>query len=540
MKYYDTWRPKPDTEAKMREEWLTHKDDFISASEAAQAKGDSPWGTPEELWLIKTKRKPRKDISNNEAVQYGIHMEPELRRRFIENHPEYSCEYHQFDFYTSKERPWLGCTLDLEATAIKDTEDVKKGEEGVIEFKTGSYRSKADLAKWETCPVYYTIQVRTQMAIRGASFAHLYAELRYTGDPEYQGDLPDRVPLEYFFRYDAPAEKELLEKLDEFHACVMEDRVPGSTINEVSVPTTASPAIPQGPVDIEADVEIAKFTDNFDIVKAAIEQMVAPYEGVTFSEEESPIAREIAADLNKKIQAIETKRKAVKAKHNKPLNDFEKKAYELEAIITKVRKPIVDRLDAIENEKREAKTKEVKQAIADFEGTLKDEEKDFFMACGGFRYDSKWSNLGTTMAVVRKEIEVQLLTFRSDFKAIQDFTVGDDQLRAALLNEYARTRNLSEALSAKERILASRAAAEAMIKPTQTKKPEPAEENLFSGTQDTQPVKTTPKTVVNNAGTKPATKTITFQVIGVTALQNKLLAGFLKDNGFNFKLIEIV
>ena len=158
---------------KTREDWLNGREKYpgIGASEASAIVGASKWMTATELWEIKTGRRQRKDLSDNEFVQYGIEAEDHIRSLFMLKHDDYSLTYRPYDFVYQKERPWLRCTLDGELTS-------EDGELGILEVKTHMVKNKSDLSLWnDRIPDNYLIQILHQFLATEFSFAYLTAEL---------------------------------------------------------------------------------------------------------------------------------------------------------------------------------------------------------------------------------------------------------------------------------------------------------------------------------------------------------------------------
>lgn len=153
-----------------REEWLAYRINGIGASEAAQACGLSPFGNQMELWKVKMGMKKPDDLSQNEAVQRGIRLEPVIRKYFQGVHDEYNVEYNQFDIVYQESRPWLFATLDGELIRKKD------GKRGILEIKTGSMRSWKD---WRAggIPKHYYCQAIHQLLATGFEHVVVFARL---------------------------------------------------------------------------------------------------------------------------------------------------------------------------------------------------------------------------------------------------------------------------------------------------------------------------------------------------------------------------
>jgi len=153
-----------------REEWLSHRNEHIGASEAGAILGYG-FMTKMDLWKVKVGQAKQKDLTDNPAVAYGNRAEDALRRLFMAKHPEYQLEYRPFDYIYQEERPWLKATLDGELIA-------EDGSHGILEIKTATCISKADWAKWNgRIPDGYLCQLSHQFLASGYDFAFLFAEL---------------------------------------------------------------------------------------------------------------------------------------------------------------------------------------------------------------------------------------------------------------------------------------------------------------------------------------------------------------------------
>jgi len=185
--------------------------------------GLSPWVTTDELWDLKTRRTDQKDISNNPAVRYGIDAEPLIRDFVALDFPFLKVDYHGMDILHHDLYPFITATLDGELTDTRF-----KNRKGVLEIKSGSYRNKEDLEKWDNgnIPIYYYTQVCQQLGVTGWQFALVAAKLTrrpYTND-EVDFDLPESVwKYVYFSANDENVKASIQEVLRadiEFWNCV--------------------------------------------------------------------------------------------------------------------------------------------------------------------------------------------------------------------------------------------------------------------------------------------------------------------------------
>lgn len=198
----------------VRDKWLENRNDHIGASEAGAIIGVG-FMSKIDLWKIKTGRMKQKDLSNNEAVNYGNRAENPLRMLFMAKHPELGLQYRPYDFVYQEERPWLRATLDGELISY-DT-----GEKGILEIKTATCMSRADWAKWnDRVPDGYICQVVHQFLATGFTFAYLFAELTgANGNAELRSYYFRREDMEDNMEY-------LLQEEEAFWRCVETDTIP--------------------------------------------------------------------------------------------------------------------------------------------------------------------------------------------------------------------------------------------------------------------------------------------------------------------------
>ena len=169
-----------------REQWLDIRQLGIGSSDAAVAIGLSPYKCPLSLWLETTARKAPEDISQKEAVLWGVELEPVLAQVYTKRtgykvrrvnavlqHPEHT---------------FMLANLDREVVGHPDGP-------GILEIKTASYHSAP---QWEEgVPVAYQCQVLHQLAVTGHAWAEVavliggqdFRIYRIERDEEKIGDL---------------------------------------------------------------------------------------------------------------------------------------------------------------------------------------------------------------------------------------------------------------------------------------------------------------------------------------------------------------
>lgn len=159
-----------------REEWLQARTQGIGGSDAGCIVGANPWKSARQLWREKSGINTPPDISDKPAVRFGKEAEQHLRALFLLDHPEYSCEYHEFRMYANDQHHWLYATLDGELTLTAT------GRRGIYEGKTTEIKRPEQWEDWNGCvPQHYYVQILHQMlSCEWAEFVVLYACIRYT------------------------------------------------------------------------------------------------------------------------------------------------------------------------------------------------------------------------------------------------------------------------------------------------------------------------------------------------------------------------
>lgn len=137
--------------------WNSFRQTHIGASETAIILGESPFMSAYDLYLIKTKQKePQK---TNYAMQVGIDSELTIKSLFEQIHPELgvlTSPVFEYDLW-----PILSASLD----GYCEKENI------VVEFKKPSALIHKNALAGKV-PIYYEIQVQTQMLVSGAKLGY--------------------------------------------------------------------------------------------------------------------------------------------------------------------------------------------------------------------------------------------------------------------------------------------------------------------------------------------------------------------------------
>lgn len=177
---------------------------------------------------------------------------------------------------------------------------------------------------------------------------------------------------------------------------------------------------------------------NFDEMKAAVEQMMAPYQKMIVTEDGVKDAKADRAKINSVAKRIDEVRKAVKAEVTAPLADFEKKCNEIKAIA----------VTAGENLDRQIKSYEMGAAEARVEALRgfyleksTEDEREFISFERMAELNPKWKNVTYGEKNAQNDIMRTLANVKGGIAALRGYP---DVYRAALLDRFKKTLDLRE------------------------------------------------------------------------------------------------
>lgn len=207
-----------------REAWLKERSKRVGGSECAALVGLNPWMTNVELWEIKTGRRKRPDVGSSDLVIYGQKAEEHLRALFALDHPDLAVWHEPNAIITNDRYPFAHASVD----GLLTKED---GTLGVLEIKTATITSGVQKAKWDgRVPLQYQCQTEWYMAITGAEFAILTAQLKWDTD----GDV-FKISKEYLIeRADVQEDIDMLmEAGQRFRESIERDEAPALVLPRI-------------------------------------------------------------------------------------------------------------------------------------------------------------------------------------------------------------------------------------------------------------------------------------------------------------------
>lgn len=267
----------------------------------------------------------------------------------------------------------------------------------------------------------------------------------------------------------------------------------------------------------------AKIVFNFDELSAVLDEQLAKYEGLEFTEKKVKELKETITELNKGKKSLDDYRKATKKELSVSIADFEAKCKNLSNKFDDVIKPLKEQADEFEDKRKDEKREKI-QLIVD-ELIEKEGLNEKFSS--QLIIEDSYLNKSTTMKSIREDLE----TNAHHLGISQDKEDSDKQI-IKMTVEIANERYGVELLdSTYIRLLDFKGIEE--IKPLIL---EDAQDEAEKQTVIKEPVPTPVKT-------KPAPikKTVTYvEKYEVTGTESQLdaLEEYMSSNGITWKVIE--
>lgn len=261
---------------------------------------------------------------------------------------------------------------------------------------------------------------------------------------------------------------------------------------------------------------------NYPELKKWVEDGLAAYKGRVYTDDNIAMAKQDRANLNKLADAIDTKRKEMKAVYLEPYTEFEAQAKELTALVKAQADEIAAQIKAYDDFRKAEKQAKITELYFDKIGDL--------AALVPYErlHNPKWLNVTTSMTAIEDELTTRIDSIRAGLATIDKVGI-ESEIVGQIKSLFLKTFDLAAALSEVERIEAERAelerinAAKSAPAPVSAEKPEPQ--------------KYTPPEPENGGATRYSDgntaepiHTVTFR-IRVTKTKLALLGDFMRANG---------
>lgn len=266
---------------------------------------------------------------------------------------------------------------------------------------------------------------------------------------------------------------------------------------------------------------------NYAELKAWLSDGLKRYEGIVYDDTQIGLAKKDRANLNKLAEAIDAKRKEMKALYLEPYAEFEAQAKELTGMVKAQADAIAAQIKAFDDFRKQQKREKIVKLFEQIFGNLAK------LVPFERIENPKWYNVTTTEAAVSEEIASLAERIEKGLAAI-DKMGAPEQVTCHLVTSFLHKFDLSEVFAEKERYERQRAELARLN----------AERLARVAEQPTPPIQTAP--VMHEVPAQPTEQptaepvadpaplhTVVFKV-EATEIQLAALKAFLKANNIKY------
>ena len=196
-------------------------------------------------------------------------------------------------------------------------------------------------------------------------------------------------------------------------------------------------------IQYQADLSIGNITDNYEIVKKDLEELLAQYKDFVVSDSNLKEAKDIRANLNKTKKVIDDKRKEYKKLWNEPFAVYEEKSKNLIKTIDEVSEKIDNSIKQLEEQENERKKQEIESY---FNSVNKFPDIIAFHKI----FNASWLNKTSKIENIQQEINIFISKIDNDLKAMEN--IKSDANYPLLLDKYKENYDLSQVLLYKSQL----------------------------------------------------------------------------------------
>ena len=277
---------------------------------------------------------------------------------------------------------------------------------------------------------------------------------------------------------------------------------------------------------------------NYTEVRKWIEDGLARYKGIVYDESQIAEAKKDRANLNKLVQAIESKRREMKQLYLQPYTDFETQANELIAMIKEQAGEIDTQVKAYDERRKQEKLEQIKSGIyVPMIGNLAK------LVPYERLHDPKWLNVTCSANTVSTELARKIENIFAGMTAIDKMGLAPE-MAERIKGVFLRTFDLAAAIAEKERIEKEQAALaeyEAQQRAAKAEQNAPTAEQTAPNPEQkyTQPEPAAPVAErQSGAGPDETIHTVVFR-IHVTAAQLNGLGAYMKANNIKPERVQL-
>ena len=260
---------------------------------------------------------------------------------------------------------------------------------------------------------------------------------------------------------------------------------------------------------------------NYTEVRKWIEDGLARYKGMVYDETQIAEAKKDRANLNKLVQAIETKRREMKQLYLQPYQDFEAQANELIAMVKAQAGEIDTQVKTFDERRKQEKLEKIKtECYTPMIGNLAE------LIPYDKLHNPKWLNVTVSMASIGEEMARIVEKVENGLKAIDQLNLAPD-IAARVKDVFLRDYDLAAAIAEKERVLAEQEKLE-RYRAAQQAQSAPTPEHIPCG-ENTQPTEEKATAPAEQPATGEKIYTVEFR-IRVTKAQLDGLGVYMRAN----------
>lgn len=269
---------------------------------------------------------------------------------------------------------------------------------------------------------------------------------------------------------------------------------------------------------------------NFAEVKQWVQDGLEAYKGRVYTDDTIALAKKDRATLNKLAEAIDSKRKEMKAKYLEPYEQFDRDTKELKAMIKDQAAEIDAQVKSYEKFKKAAKLEGIKiELYGPMIGKLAE------LVPYEKLHDPKWLNVSTSMSTISTELGGKIDRIISGLETIDKLDYPADMKEITRIS-FLKNFRLDEAIAETEAAMKCREAQGRLQAASESTQPEgerytpPNDENPNQGQAEAQEAD---KTIHTESEGEVHTIELDFRV-WVTRQQMAALKEFLNNNGIKF------
>jgi hypothetical protein len=193
-------------------------------------------------------------------------------------------------------------------------------------------------------------------------------------------------------------------------------------------------------VDIQAMP--GSITDNFAQYKEQLDREMQPYQGAVVVEANYRDAYKSRADLKKVIDALETKRKAVKRDYLMPYDEFEAKYKYMVASLTDTWRRLDEQIKSFDQKKLEEKTRDINEMIDERLAKEPDYIDKLVRSCPFAMWDKSWENKTTSMKEITSVFEERVESIKDHYVIISEY----GEFAPEMLEFYTKSGSITDTL----------------------------------------------------------------------------------------------